>query len=118
MVEQLIGKMFMSRNAAHLEHWKTKSYSQHKALGHYYSDVDDALDKFIEAYQGTFGLVGDVKIEEIDKEKDCAKLIHDNIIWLNENRSKIAKGIAALENILDELTGMHMTTLYKLENLR
>jgi hypothetical protein len=53
-----------------------------------------------------------------EQEKSIAKLIHDDIIWLNENRSKVAKGVPALENIVDELTGMHMKTLYKLENLR
>ena len=56
---------------------------------------------------------------EVDEqEKSIAKTIHDDIIWLNENRSKVAKGVPALENIVDELTGMHMKTLYKLENLR
>ena len=114
MVEKLIEKMFHARDASHIEHWKTNSYARHKALGHYYEDVVDLLDKYIEAYQGTFGLIGDVK----EQEKDVAKIIHDDIIWLNENRNKIAKGVPALENIIDELTGMHMKTLYKLENLR
>jgi hypothetical protein len=45
-------------------------------------------------------------------------MIHDDIIWLNENRARLAKGVPALENILDELTALHMKTLYKLENLR
>jgi hypothetical protein len=52
------------------------------------------------------------------QEKSVSKLIHADIIWLNENRSKVAKGVPALENIVDELTGLHMKTLYKLENLR
>lgn len=114
MVEKLIEKMFAARNAAHIQHWKTDSYSQHKALGDYYEDVVENLDKFVEAYQGTFGIVGEIAGEE----KDVAKMIYDDIIWLNENRSKLAQGIPALENILDELTGLHMKTLYKLENLR
>jgi hypothetical protein len=45
-------------------------------------------------------------------------MINDDIIWLNENRSKVAKGVSAIENIIDELTATHMKTLYKLENLR
>jgi len=81
------------------------------ALGDFYENIIAILDKYVEAHQGTFGL-----IEE--KEEDISKVIHDDIIWLNENRSEIAKGIPALENILDELTGEHMKTLYKLENLR
>lgn len=114
MIEQLIDRMFKSRNAAHIEHWKTDSYSKHKALGGFYDDLIDQLDKYVEAHQGTFGLIGKVAGEE----KDVAKIIHDDIIWLNENREKIARGVPALENIVDELTALHMKTLYKLENLR
>ena len=113
MIEQLIIKMFASRNAAHLQHWKTDSYAKHKALGKFYEELVEILDKYVEAHQGTFGLIG-----EMPEDQDTAKLIHDDIIWLNKNRSQIAKNIPALENILDELTGLHMATLYKLENLR
>jgi hypothetical protein len=114
MIENLIEKMFSARDAAHIRHWKTDSYSQHRALGKYYDGLIEGLDKFVEAYQGTFGIVGDITGEE----KDVAKMINDDIIWLNKNRSKLAKGIPALENILDEITALHMKTLYKLENLR
>ena len=114
MIEKLIERMFASRNAAHIEHWKTKSYATHKALGKFYEDVIDSLDKYVEAHQGTFGIVGDIK-GEVD---NAAKQIHDDIIWLNKNRDEITKGIPALENIIDEITGLHMQTLYKLENLK
>lgn len=111
MVNDLIKKMFEARNEAHLEHWRTKSFAQHAALGEYYDEVVDTVDKFVEAYQGTFGIVETGK-------KDVAKIIHDDIIWLNDNREKLCKGVSALENIIDELTALHMKTLYKLENLR
>ena len=114
MIEELIDKTFKLRDAAHIAHWKTKSYSEHKALGKFYEDVIDDLDKLIEAYQGVFGIV-----EKIEGEKkDVASEIKDQILWINENRSNIAGNIPALENIVDELTALHMTTLYKLENLR
>ena len=114
MIEELIEKTFKLRDAAHIAHWKTKSYSEHKALGHFYEDVIEDLDKLIEAYQGVFGIV-----EKIEGEKkDVASEIKDQILWINENRSNIAGNIPALENIVDELTALHMTTLYKLENLR
>lgn len=114
MIEKLIEKMFSARDASHIRHWKTNSYSQHQALGEYYEAVVENLDKYVEAYQGTFGIIGEVAGEE----KDVAKKINDDIIWLNKNRSELAKGVPALENILDELTALHMKTLYKLENLR
>jgi len=115
MIEKFISRMFKNRNATQVQHWKTNSYSQHQALGDYYEEVIDITDKFVEAYQGTFGLINDVPEQG---SEDAAKIIRAEIIWLNENRAKIARGIPALENIIDELTGLHMKTLYKLENLR
>ena len=114
MIEKLIERLFHARNAAHIAHWKTKSYAEHKALEHYYEDVIEQLDSLIEAYQGTFGIIGTVD----GQEKSISTTIHDDIIWLNENRNKLGKGVPALENIVDELTATHMKTLYKLENLR
>ena len=111
MVEQLIERMFALRDAAHIEHWKTDSYSQHTALGDYYDSVIELTDKYVEAHQGTFGII-DIK------DKNVTKLISDEIIWLNDNREVIAQGVPALENIIDEISGLHMKTLYKLENLR
>jgi hypothetical protein len=114
MIEELIDKTFKLRDATHIAHWKTKSYSEHKALGKYYEGVVGGLDKLVEAYQGVFGIV-----EEVENEaEDIVAQIKDQILWLNENRDKIAGNIPALENIVDELTALHMKTLYKLENLR
>ena len=114
MVEELITRIFEARNATHLAHWKTNSYSAHQALGEYYDGVIDSIDTFVEAYQGALGLIGPVPGEV----ESASKLIHDNIIWLTKNREKIAKDVPALENLLDEMTALHMKTLYKLENLR
>ena len=115
MIDKLISRIFKNRNAAHIQHWKTNSFSKHEALGDYYEEVIDITDKLVEAHQGTFGLIGDIPEQGTE---DITKIIRAEIIWLNENRAKIARSIPALENIVDELTGLHMKTLYKLENLR
>jgi len=35
--------------AAHIHHWNTSSYSQHKALGKFYDQLADLADSFVEA---------------------------------------------------------------------
>jgi uncharacterized protein Yka (UPF0111/DUF47 family) len=114
MIEELIIRIFKARNQAHMRHWKTGSYSEHKALGHYYEGIIDKLDEIVEAYQGGFGLVENLP----DEIEDGRTLVNDEMLWLAENREKIAKDVPALENLLDDLTALHMKTLYKLENLR
>lgn len=111
MIKELIDKMFDSRNEAHLNHWKTKSFSQHQALGDYYEGVIELLDKYVEAHQGAFGVVDNETV-------NINKKLNADIVWITEHRAEITQGVPALENILDELVGLKLKTLYKLENLR
>ena len=63
-----------------------------------------------------FGNVGDIPQDELHHD-GCIKCLSDQVAWIAKNRSKIAKNVASLENIVDELTGLYLKTLYKLENL-
>lgn len=114
MIKDLITKSFKARNTAHANHWTTNSFSQHEALGEFYEDLIGVLDKYVEAYQGTFG-----QLEQApDQVDDIAKFLRKDMLWLNANRKEIARGVPALENILDEMVAVYMKTLYKVENLR
>lgn len=114
MIKDLITKSFQARNTAHANHWTTNSFSQHQALGEFYDNIIDVLDRYVEAHQGTFGQLNEAP-EQVD---DIAKFLRKDLLWLNSNRKDVARGVPALENILDELTAVYMTTLYKIENLR
>ena len=57
MIEEFVARVFKTRNQAHLMHWKTKSFAEHQALGGFYDDVIDALDKLVEATQAQRGLL-------------------------------------------------------------
>ena len=118
MIEELIAKVFCSRNKTHLAHWKTKSFAKHMALGDFYDEVIDLIDKLVEAYQGNFGIIGKVEYEEkYTEDTDCIKCLTEDVTWIAEHRSHIAQEVDALENIVDEITGLYLKTLYKLENL-
>lgn len=115
MVDKLIQRAFKLRNAAHLAHWRASgegSFARHEALGEFYDELVTALDKYVECHQGAFGLVGEKPAE------DVTEAVRKEMLWITENRSEIARGIPALENILDDLVGLHLRTLYKLDHLR
>lgn len=116
MIEQLVSKVFAARNAAHLAHWSTGSYAQHVALGDFYDGTIDLIDKLVEAYQGNFGKIGKVTFKEA--EDNVLGLLEGDAVWINDHRTEIANGVAALENIVDELTGLYLSTIYKLRNLK
>ena len=115
MINGLIAAVFAARNQAHLEHWNTKSYAQHVALGEFYDGIIDLIDGFVECYQGLYGLIGKVKlIPTTDKLVD---LLVEDSAWMDKNRCEICKDNKTLENILDTIIELYLTTLYKLENL-
>jgi hypothetical protein len=122
MIEQLVSKVFYTRNAAHLEHWKTKgvgSYARHVALGDFYDALIDNIDSIVEAHQGYFDLIAAVQpIPGPLLPKDIVEHISDECEWIDENREKIAKNVAAIENLIDNLAGAYMSVLYKLRNLQ
>lgn len=119
MVEEFISRMFAIRDAAHLAHWAAKgpgSYAQHQALGDFYDGLIDALDGYVEVYQGYYGLIGDVTPKPYHR-KDILKQIQAEAMWLGENCSAICQENEALENILQEIEALFAKTYYKLKFL-
>lgn len=121
LVSELIERVFLSRNYAHLSHWKTRSYAEHMALGEFYETIIEDVDSFIEKYQAAFGLIRDQREEKEDKEEteedDILSCLQSDVKWINANRSKICRNVPALENVLDELVGSYLETIYKLKFL-
>ena len=118
MLEQLIARVFYARNLAHWNHWRTDSYSEHKALGKFYEDVIDALDALVEAYQGAFELVGNIPVPASSKNQDILDTLNVDSEWIEKNHEEISKGNRAVANKIDELTAVYLTTIYKLRNLK
>ncbi len=117
MIEQLISRVFYARNLAHWAHWRTKSYAEHKALGKFYDDVIDAVDTLVEAYQGAFELVGNIPAPSGTGGEPLA-LLKADAEWIEEHHEEICKGNRAVANLIDSVTGVYLTTIYKLENLK
>lgn len=117
MIEELIARVFATRNAAHLEHWRTKSYAQHVALGSFYNDIVEDIDSIVEAHQGVFDLVS---VGELPKQPKVANIIthlEEDLVFINKNRAKITGGLQAIDNLLQGLEDSYMSTLYKLKHL-
>jgi hypothetical protein len=78
MIEELVAKVFRTRNQAHLSHWKTKSYAEHQALGSFYDDIIDTTDKLVEACQGSKGIIGHVDLSCKDESIDIINFFQKN----------------------------------------
>ena len=119
MIEKLISRVFLTRNLAHFEHWRAKgsgSYARHMALGAFYDDAIDALDALVEAYQGANDLIGTIPVPE--RQTDVMEALQADADWIETNHEAICGKNRAVGNLLDNVTAVYLTALYKLKNLK
>lgn len=113
-----MGQLFLARDVAHSVHLNTKSYAKHQALGEFYDEVIELADKFAEAYQGRKGLIGPISLMSARKNGNIIEFLEDSLSQIEEMRYKVVdKTDTALQNIIDEIVGLYLSTLYKLKNL-
>ena len=120
MIEQLISRVFYARNLAQFAHWRAKgegSFAEHDALGEFYEEVIDTIDPLVEAYQGAYDLIGAIPVPE-EMQKDILKCLQSDAAWIEANHDKISKGNRAVANLIDGVTSVYLSAIYKLRNLK
>lgn len=112
----LITRLFHARTAAHMTHLQTRSFAEHKALDSFYNDVVGLADDFAETYQGIFGIMEEYPVMALPTGKpvDWINALRE---WCEKNRDDCCRGKTTLENILDEISGLCASTVYKLRFL-
>ena len=115
---EFIGCMFLARDVAHSVHLNTRSYAKHKALNKFYDGIIDLADTFAEMYQGRHGLIGPISLHSAKKTSNIVEFLTDSLTEIEAERYKVCdKDDTALQNIIDEIVGLYLSTLYKLRFL-
>jgi len=113
-----VGTLFLARDVAHSTHLNTRSFSKHSALNTFYDEVIDLADKFAEAYQGKYGLIGPISLMSAKKTNNIVEFLEGQVDELDAMRYKVVdKECTPLQNIIDEIFGLYYSTLYKLKFL-
>lgn len=113
-----VGLLFLGRDVAHSVHLNTRSYAKHVALQGFYEGIVDLADSFAEAYQGKYGLIGGITLQSAKKTANIVEFLQDQLDEIEANRYKVVdKDCTALHNIIDEIVGLYLSTLYKLRFL-
>ena len=114
----LIGHLFLDRDVTHSVHLNTRSYAKHKALGGFYGKVIDLADDLAEAYQGRHGLIGPITLHSAKKTNNVIEFLEDSLKDVEEMRYKVCdKDDTAIQNIIDGIVDLYLSTLYKLKFL-
>jgi hypothetical protein len=113
-----VGMLFLARDVTHSAHLNTRSYAKHVALNEFYDGIIDFADKFAEAYQGKYGLIGPISLMSAKKTNNVVAFLEGQVDDLMEMRYKVVeKDCTPIQNIIDEIFGLYYTTLYKLKFL-
>lgn len=114
-----IALMFFARNFAHREHLRTTFLSRHIVLEEFYNEIIELADKFTEVYQGRNGLIEDVSLDTVDQPNaDTLSFLQSHVDWIEANRYLIAPvKDTPIQNIIDEIVGQYLHTIYKYRTL-
>lgn len=116
--EKFIGMLFLARDVTHSVHLNTRSYSKHKALQKFYENIIDRADTFAEAYQGRHGLIGPIALMSAKKTENVVAFLEDQLAELELMRYDVCdKADAPLQNLIDGIIELYLSTLYKLRFL-
>jgi hypothetical protein len=102
----------------HILHLTTNSYSEHKALEAFYTEVGDLVDGFVEAFQGKYGLLHDFTTDYVLPTNPLEYLTYlkDEVETLR--RMPRFPQDSELQNITDEIAQLIDSTIYKLRFLK
>jgi DNA-binding ferritin-like protein len=110
--------LFLARDVTHSVHLNTRSYSKHKALQKFYENIIDRADTFAEAYQGRRGLIGPIALMSAKKTENVVAFLEDQLAELEAMRYEVCdKDDAPLQNLIDGIIELYLSTLYKLKFL-
>ena len=112
---EFASKLFEVETMAHIAHLQTSSFAEHSALNELYSGIVGLRDRFIEGYQGKYGIIKGYKSFTIKEGVDMVDYIEEVCDDCDEMREELEDGY--LQQIIDDIVDLMASTLYKLKFL-
>ena len=113
-----VGMLFLARDVAHSVHLNTRSFSKHMALNTFYDEIIDLADGFAEAYQGRHGLIGPISLMSAKKTGNIIEFLENQLEEIEAGRYDVCKKEdTPLQNLIDGIIELYLSTLYKLRFL-
>ena len=109
---RLLMVLLHSATITHVQHWKTDSYSVHKAVAKYYSQIPDLTDALAESIFGKYSTITDFEDHFMLEDGPLVYLmeVQDYV----ESQRKIIPQDSEIQNAVDTIMELLNTTIYKL----
>ena len=114
--QEFLSSLFEIEVNMHIAHLQTTSYSEHKALDEVYKDIVELRDRFIESYQGKYGVVKGYRSFQIKEGIDPINYLKGFCSLYEEYRLTLSEGY--LQQITDDILELLYSAIYKLKTLK
>jgi hypothetical protein len=118
-VAKFVSTLFHARDQAHVFHLQTTSFAAHKALNEFYDGIVDLVDSYVETFQGRYGILTGYPPMGRFLEGDGEVLKYFTALqkFVDTTRSTLPEN-SDLNNIVDEISALVSSTIYKLKFLK
>lgn len=115
-VAAFVAILLHSGTVAHFQHLSTDSYSKHKALRHYYEDIIGLVDDLCELYMGRYEQIKIFPHEfsYVEEPLEYFEMLQASV---DENREDLPQD-TDIQNVVDEISQLINSTIYKLKFLK
>lgn len=113
-MEEVISKLFQSRDIVHLKHLRETSYSKHIALDGYYKGVLKLLDRLVESSQ--YDSLLQIRIPQAPYVEDIVGYMEGLSNYIETVYEHFPKSFQ--KAIVDDIAELINSTLYKLKYLQ
>ena len=101
----------------HLLHLKSKSYSEHMALGAFYEALPDLVDVVAESIQGLKGELLEYPVDYYQPADTALQELEELKDYVQEERKNLPQD-SEIQNSVDAIAELINSTLYKLKFLK
>jgi len=115
-IKEFLSSLFEIEVNIHIAHLQTTSYSEHIALNEVYTGIVDLRDRFIESYQGKYGVVKGYKSFQIKEAIDPINYLKEFCSLYEKFRLTLEDGY--LQQITDDILELLYSAIYKLKTLK
>jgi hypothetical protein len=112
---EFISVLRNSSPQVHIFHNQTQIYSEHVALGGYYDDVLDIIDRITETYTALYGEITGYKsapYRDYTSKEETLTYFKTLYSYVQKNRTVFTDSF--LQNIVDELSELIAQTIFRL----
>lgn len=119
IVGTFVSTLLHSATLTHLMHFKSKSYSEHVALGAYYDEIPELVDGLVESIQGAYETIIDPYPAMFGNGNNDDPLAYMISLrnYVRDYRQQMPQD-SEIQNEIDNVANLLNTTVYKLKFLK